>query len=287
MPNFKQDKIAIVYDFDKTLSPKDMQNYGVFEQLSEDPQEFWSSVHNERDETQAEELLIYMKRMIDRAEKQGAAFTRETFESHGSAIDFFEGVETWFGRINNFVKELSCDTVAVEHYVISSGLADMIRGCSIREEFKKIYACEFIYAEDTGKPVWPARLVTDAAKTQYLFRINKGHLEPTNRDVNKHMPQDQRAIPFSNLMYIGDSDTDVPSMAVVMKNGGHSVAVFNPDSKQDKKTQSRMKELKEAGRIDFYCEANYSQGSTLECLVLKTLQVIAHRIMLRKAISEL
>lgn len=287
MSDFKQDTIAIVYDFDKTLSPKDMQNYGVFDQLSTNPTDFWESVHKERDETQAEELLIYMKRMIDQAEKRGSAFTSAIFKEHGSTIDFFEGVDTWFDRINEFVHTLFDGEVKLEHYVISSGLADMIRGCAIHDKFHKIYACEFIYENETGKPVWPARLVTDAAKTQYLFRINKGHLEPIDRGVNKHMPQDQRAIPFSNLMYIGDSDTDVPSMAVVMKNGGHSVAVYNPDLKEDEETQGRMKELKDAGRIDFYCEADYSQGSTLECLVLKTLQVIARRIILRKSISEL
>ena len=227
---FSQNKIALVYDFDKTLSPKDMQEYGVFGHIGMPAGDFWPQVHHERDETGAEELLVYMRKMIQAAHNKGEDFTKDKFHEHGAGIAFFPGVETWFDRVNQFVTTICPnEEIVVEHYIVSSGLSDMIAGCKIANSFKKIYACEFIY--EHGVPVWPGRLVTDAAKTQYLFRINKGLLDPNDKGVNGHMPEFKRRIPFSNLMYFGDSETDIPSMNVTMKNGGHSVAVYGPEKK--------------------------------------------------------
>lgn len=275
----------MVYDFDKTLSPKDMQAFGIFAHINVVEREFWDEVHLERDETKAEELLIYMRKMIDLANAQGSGFTKAKLRELGKQITFFDGVETWFDRVNDFVFSISQGKVEVEHYIVSSGLRDMIKGCAINENFKRIYACEFIFEND--KPVWPARIVTDAAKTQYIFRINKGKLDPVDGKINEHMPEAERAVPFSNMVYVGDSDTDIPSMAVVMKNGGHSVAVFDPDKREDSKHMEKMASLKKANRIDFYCPADYSVGSTLEKMMFQTLNVIANRIVLRKAIHDL
>lgn len=286
MTKFHQNKIAIVYDFDKTLSPKDMQEFGIFDFIGVSPTEFWKEVHDDRDCTKAEELLVYMRKMITRASKDGSEFTQDTLISLGSGIEFFEGVETWFDRVDAFVGEVSGEeTIQIEHYIISSGLRDMIMGCSIANKFRKIYACEFIY--EGGKPIWPARIVTDAAKTQYLFRINKGILDPIDRRINDHMAEADRAVPFSNLIYIGDSDTDIPSMTVVMKNGGHSIAVHDPIKAKDTAHMEKMEKLKSAKRIDFYSAANYSKGSELERMVFQTLRVIANRIVLRQAISRM
>lgn len=282
---FTQNKIAMVYDFDKTLSPKDMQAFGIFDHIKVDEAQFWADVKKERDESKAEELLVYMRKMIDLAKAQGSGFTQEKLRELGKQITFFDGVETWFERINEFVRVLTGGQVEVEHYIVSSGLRDMIKGCAINENFKRIYACEFIFED--GKPVWPARIVTDAAKTQYIFRINKGKLDPVDGKINEHMPEEMRAVPFSNMIYVGDSDTDIPSMAVVMKNGGHSVAVFHPDKRDDELHMDKMASLKEAKRIDFYCPADYSADSTLENMMFQTLNVIANRILLRKAIYDL
>lgn len=236
MSSFHQNKIAIVYDFDKTLSPKDMQEFGIFDHIGAQSSDFWADVKKVRDETKAEELLVYMKKMIFAARDEKSEFTQEKLISLGKDIEFFNGVETWFDRVNSYVSEIAGDTpIHVEHYIVSSGLRDMIKGSKIAEKFKRIYACEFMYED--GKPIWPARIVTDAAKTQYIFRINKGVLDPVEDGINDHMPESERAIPFSNLMYIGDSVTDIPSMAVVMKNGGHSVAVYDPLKADD---QSHM-----------------------------------------------
>ena len=286
MKIFHQNTIAIVYDFDKTLSPKDMQEFGIFDHIGADPATFWAEVKAVRQETRAEELLVYMRKMIDMAQQKGSGFTQEKLVSLGKDIKFFDGVETWFERVDEYVHELTGDdTVKVEHYIVSSGLRDMILGSRIADKFKRIYACEFMY--EGGVPVWPARIVTDAAKTQYIFRINKGVLDPVDGTINDHMPEAERAVPFSNMMYIGDSDTDIPSMAVVMKNGGHSVAVYNPDKKINDEHMQKMAKLKDAGRIDFYCEADYSEGSKLETMIFKTLQVVASRIQLRRDIYEL
>lgn len=283
---FHQNKIAIVYDFDKTLSPKDMQEYGVFGQIGVSGAEFWKEVHKERDETGGEELLVYMRKMIKAAGEKGDDFSLKKFHQHGRTIEFFNGVNTWFDRINSHVSQVCPQSsISVEHYIVSSGLGDMINACEISKYFEKIYACEFIY--ENGVPVWPGRLVTDAAKTQYLFRINKGILDPNDKDVNAHMEEAKRRVPFSNLIYIGDSDTDIPSMNVTMKNGGHSIAVFHPEKLKDREHMEKMKSLRAAKRVDFFCEADYGVGSALEGLMFNTLDVIAKRIALRQKIFEL
>ncbi len=170
--------------------------------------------------------------------------------------------------------------VNVEHYIISSGLKEMIEGCDIASHFKEVFACEFSY-DRYGKPKWPARVISDTSKTQYLFRINKGVLD-VNESINSHMPPSDRRIPFNNMIYFGDGDTDVPSMAVMMGNGGHAVAVHKPGE-----DDSKCRMLRKAKRIDYYCAADFREGSTLDQLVKDTLRVIVSRVALRARIFEL
>lgn len=277
---FHQNKIAIVYDFDGTLSPEAMQHYGVLPLLDIKPSDFWQDVKNKRKKQSAEELLVYMREMIKRADHLNVKLDRDSFKEHGAKISFFLGVETWFDRINGYVSQISDEAVEVRHYIISSGLKEMIEGCKIADHFERVYACEFIY-DHYGHPVWPARIISDSSKTQYLFRINKGILD-VNDPINGHMPNEDRPIPFDNMLYLGDGDTDVPSMAVMMQNGGHAIAVH--PTGQD--CSNKCRELKNARRIDFYCEADYREGSDLDGLVKNTLDVIVSRILLRKRISE-
>lgn len=278
---FRQSKVAIVYDFDETLSKEAMQHYGVLPALNIAPGDFWRGVKDERKNNRSEELLVYMKRMIAIARERRVPLTRESFRAHGAGIKFFPGVDGWFSRMNEFVKSLpDAQGVELEHYIVSSGLKNMIEGCSIAKEFTEIFACEFDY-NDSGEPEWPSRVISDSSKTQYLFRINKGILD-VNESINQHMPEGDRAIPFDNMIYIGDGDTDVPSMAVTMKGGGHAVAVHSRE-KGNKKCAS----LKDAGRVDFYCEADYREGSQLDDLIKSTLRVIVSRIVLRQKIHAL
>lgn len=277
---FSQNTIALVYDFDGTLSPEAMQHYGVLPSLNIDPPAFWADVKKKRTNEEAEELLVYMREMINIADQKGVKLDRAVFSDHGSKIQFFEGVTEWFDRINEFVSTISGGDVQCEHYIISSGLKEMIDGCKIAKEFRSIFACEFSY-DHYGHPSWPARVISDTSKTQYLFRINKGVLD-LNQSINSHTPLNERPIPFDNMIYFGDGDTDVPSMAVVMQNGGHAVAVHQP-GEDNQKCQA----LRQAKRIDFFCEADYRDGSKLDDMVKKTLRVIANRIVLRQSIHNL
>jgi hypothetical protein len=278
---FNQNTIALVYDFDGTLSPEAMQHYGVLPSLGIEPSEFWTSVKAKRQESRSEELLVYMKEMIRLSDQKGVKLDRPQFFEHGKSIQFFEGVETWFDRIDEYVGSISKnDPVTVEHYIISAGLKEMIEGCSVAAKFKAIFACEFSY-DQYGHPDWPSRVVSDTSKTQYLFRINKGVLD-VNESINSHMPLSQRRVPFDNMIYFGDGDTDVPSMAVMMANGGHAVAVHPPG-----KDVQKCLDLKKAKRIDYFCPADYREGSELDDLVKKTLSVIIARTALRHRIFEL
>lgn len=277
---FFQDTIALVYDFDGTLSPQAMQHYGVLPALGVAPDDFWAEVKELRKKERAEELLVYMKHMIDLADSQKVKLSKEDFAKHGETIEFFAGVEDWFPRINQYVADLvDGSDVNVEHYIVSSGLKEMIQGSKIAKHFKEIFACEFRY-DQYGHPDWPSRIISDTSKTQYLFRINKGVLD-VNEHINSHMPREDRAVPYDNMIYFGDGDTDVPSMAVTMANGGHAVAVYKPGD-----DDSKCRKLREAGRIDYFCPADYSEGSMLDTFVKNTLRILTSRISLRQKVSN-
>lgn len=280
-PSFNRNTIALVYDFDGTLSPQAMQHYGVLPSLGIDPNEFWGKVKEKRRKERSEELLVYMKEMIRLSDEKGVKLDRDQFKQHGAGIEFFDGVETWFDRVNSYISSISeGEEIIVEHYIISSGLREMIEGCAISGFFNEIYACEFAY-DQYGHPIWPSRIVSDTSKTQYLFRINKGVLD-VNDSINSHMPLLERRVPFENMIYFGDGDTDVPSMAVMMANGGHAIAVYPPDG-----DNAKCLDLKKTNRIDYFCPADYRDGSELDDLVKRTLSVIVARTNLRRRIHQL
>lgn len=278
--SFENNIIALIYDFDGTLSPEAMQHYGVLPSLEVNPSDFWADVKRKRHEKKSEELLVYMQEIVKLADSKNVKLDKAKFREHGSKIEFFQGVVDWFPRIEAFVESLSGGReIVLEHYIISSGLKEMIEGCAIANQFREIFACEFDY-DQYGHPVWPSRIISDTSKTQYLFRINKGVLD-VNDSINSHMPYDQRRIPFDNMIYFGDGETDVPSMAVMMANGGHALAVYKPGDNPEK-----CEILREANRIDYFCPADYSEGSQLDDLVKKTLSVIVARVLLRGAIFD-
>ena len=213
--------IAICYDFDKTLSPDDMQAQGFIQAVGYDnPELFWRESNARAGKNDMDTNLSYMYQMIDTAE--GAmVFSKKTMREYGAKVQLFPGVETWFDRIRNYGKERG---VIVEHYVISSGLKEMIEGTSVAEKFEKIYASSFLYNEK-GVAIWPAQVVNYTNKTQFLFRIEKGVLDINDPGVNDSFPPDKIRIPFRNIIYMGDSDTDIPCMKLVNTYGGHSIGV--------------------------------------------------------------
>ena len=264
---FSHRTIALVYDFDGTLSPLSMQEYTVFQELNIDPTEFWPEVKRVTRQNEASEVLTYMRMMAERIVQAQVPINKDRLGRLGSQIQYFPGVETWFERMNSFVREQTSGYVSLRHYIVSSGLREILQGTSIAKHFHTIFASQYSY-DSFGRPVFVDRVITDVSKTQYLFRINKG-LEDLSESVNEHMDEGIRPIPFSNMIYIGDGDTDVPSMAVTRKNGGHAFAVYTPGE-----SRKKCDVLFRANRVDAYFEANYSANSQLDLFVKNLLKKI-------------
>jgi len=254
----KKPIIAIMYDFDKTLSTNDMQNYSFIPSLGIETDTFWEESNALAEKEEMDGLLSYMYLMLKKAKNKDIAITRENFVKLGKGIEYYPGVEQWFDRINQYGKEHG---VVIEHYVISSGLQEIIEGSSIYKYFAKTYACEFLY--DVNKvAVWPKNIVNFTTKTQFLFRINKGELKISeDKKLNTYIPESERRIPFRNMIYIGDGLTDVPCMKLVKVNGGQSIAVFK---KRNKTTAAK---LMNENRVDFITQADYSENSELDSII--------------------
>ncbi len=250
--------IAICYDFDGTLCPRYMQEYGYIPQLGVKPKHFWKMAIDLAKEQNADPILCYMFLMVREAGMHnGVELTRKSFQTHGRDIDFFPGVTSWFGRMNRFAKSKG---VKLEHYIISSGIKEMIEGCRIGKEFKTIYASSFLY-DQNGIAKWPSMAVNYTTKTQFLFRINKGCLDVWDTaGINAYQPMEQRPVPFSRMIFIGDGETDVPCMSLVKNLGGYSVAVHKTSPVAKKKA----KLLLEEGRVNLISPADYSAGSVLD-----------------------
>jgi hypothetical protein len=262
--SFDKKTIALVYDFDGTLSPRPMQDYAFLPQIGEDASAFWKESNRLAREQGADALITYMHLMYKKAKAKGVRIDRAGLVAQGRNVELYPGVDEWFDEIGSYVK-LRAEThgISLRHYLVSSGLTEIIEGTRIYKRFHNVFASEYWF--EAYEVPYPKRVITDTGKTQYLFRINKG-IENLGENINQHMPEAARPIPFSNMIYFGDGDTDVPSMAVMRKNGGHAVAV-HPLGKARKKCV----ELFKAGRCDFFAPADYRRGSELfkrTCLLL-------------------
>lgn len=250
--------LAICYDFDKTLSPDDMQAQGFIQSVGYDVGEFWKQSNGLASGNDMDQNLAYMLMMQQAAEGK-KLFTRGELMKCGKEVALFPGVKDWFKRICTYGEEHG---VLVEHYIISSGLKEMIEGTDVAGEFKKIYASSFFYNEK-GVAIWPAQVVNYTNKTQFLFRIEKGVLDINDPGVNDSFAPDEMRVPFRNMVYIGDSDTDVPCMKLVNVNGGYSIGVYNADTRDKTKVYKMMRE----NRIKYYAPADYSEGKELDILL--------------------
>ncbi len=255
---------ALCYDFDKTLSPRNMQEYAFIDDIGMTPKDFWDECNETMRLNHMDDILAYMYVMCKKARGK-LLLTRKTLNDLGRGVELFKGVDTWFDRVNAYAEQKG---MKAEHYIISSGLKEIIEGTSIANRFERIYAAEYCYDAD-GVPVWPAMAVNYTSKTQFLYRINKGIFEVRENDgLNEFMPEEKRRVPFRNIVYIGDGYTDVPSMKVVRMNGGHSVAVFQED-------REKMSELILKGRADYAVYADYSVGSDIERTVFALIDLAA------------
>lgn len=254
----KKPILAICYDFDKTLSPDDMQAQGYIQSIGFEVSEFWKESNNLATDNDMDQNLAYMYMMASKSRGK-RLFTRENLRGAGAKVELFPGVDTWFDRINQYGDSKG---VEVEHYIISSGLKEMIEGTKVADKFKKIYASSFYYDVD-GVAVWPAQVVNYTNKTQFLFRIEKGVLDVNNQGVNSYFAPDEYRIPFRNIVYIGDSDTDIPCMKLVNINGGHSIGVYNSETKD----KSKVFRMLDENRIKYFVPADYTKGAKLEQLI--------------------
>ena len=256
----KEDRpvLAICYDFDKTLSPDDMQAQGYIQSVGYDVGEFWRQTDVLAKQNEMDQNLAYMYMMVREA-VGNLVFSRKTLAEYGSHVTLFPGVEDWFSRIREYGAERG---VIVEHYIISSGLREMIEGTRVAGEFEKIYASSF-YFNERGVAVWPAQVINYTNKTQFLFRISKGVLEPNDPAVNDPVAPEELRVPFRNMVYIGDSDTDIPCMKLVNSNGGHSIGVYNSETKDKSKVHKMLRDR----RIKYFVPADYREGGELDLLL--------------------
>ena len=261
---FDKKTIALVYDFDGTLSPKPMQEYAFLPKIGADARQFWAESNRIAREERADPLITYMHLLYKKAKAAGVRIDRADLVAQGRDVELYAGVEEWFDQIAGYVKlRAEGHGIALRHYLVSSGLTEIIEGTRIYRHFHNVFASEYWF-EAYDLP-YPKRVITDTGKTQFLFRINKG-VEDLGDSINQHMPEEARPIPFANMIYFGDGETDVPSMAVMRKNGGHAVAVHPPG-----KGRRKCVELFKAHRCDFYAPADYRRGSDLfrrTCLLL-------------------
>jgi len=261
---FEKKTMALVYDFDGTLSPRPMQDYAFLPQIGQDASAFWKESNRLAKEQGADSLITYMHLLYKKAKEAGVRIDRDDLVAQGRNVELYAGVEDWFDALGDYVKlRAESHGVGLRHYLISSGLTEIIEGTRIYKRFHNVFASEYWF-EAYDLP-YPKRVITDTGKTQYLFRINKG-IEDLGNNINQHMPEDARPIPFFNMIYFGDGDTDVPSMAVMRKNGGHAVAVYPPG-----KAKKKCVDLFKAGRCDFFAPADYRRGSELfkrTCLLI-------------------
>jgi len=259
--------VALIYDFDGTLAPGNMQEHTFLPHLGIDKESFWTEANAMAVAHDMDGILAYMQLMLDKANEKNVSVMRSDFIWFGQGITFFSGVETFFERINAFAANLN---LHIDHHVVSSGLREFILGTPIAKNFRNIFASGFKYNED-GVAKWPALAINYTGKTQYLFRINKGiDNSYDNARVNKFMPGSEKPVPFSRMIYIGDGETDVPAMKMVKYQGGATVAVYNPDtliSSTVKNQRQVCLEMIEQKRVDYIAAADYSENSPLFLLI--------------------
>ncbi|MDR1670962.1 MAG: haloacid dehalogenase-like hydrolase [Alistipes sp.] len=277
--------VALIYDFDGTLAAGNMQEYDFIPAVGKTGQDFWHESSQLARDADADPILTYMARMLAEARASGVAITRERFREFGRSVRLFPGVEEWFGRVNRYGHEKGLNVV---HYINSSGLREMIEGTTIAGEFRKIYACSFLYNE-TGEAYWPGVAINYTNKTQFIFKINKG-VEAVwdGKAVNEFIEESRRPVPFRRMIYFGDGTTDIPCMRLVKSSGGYSIAVWNPTEegagrKDDPGSPEKAaKKLLVENRVDFVTPADYSEGGQLDEIVKTIIDKIAAEVKLSR-----
>ena len=272
--------MAICYDFDETLIIGNMQEYDCLKTLGENSADFWKESNRLATQKQMDKIASYMYLILERAREKKINLTKKAFQNFGKNIQFYAGVTDWFQRINAYA---ALKGIHMKHYIISSGLKEMIEGTGIAKEFQNIFASSFLY-DDDNHPIWPAVVLNYTSKTQFLFRINKGCEDITDDEsINKLIPEPDRAVPFTHMIYIGDGDTDVPCMRIVKEHGGHAIAVYNPQKKAGKET---ARHLAVDDRVHILLPADYRENQPLEQYVHALIDKVAADVHVQKLEKE-
>ena len=257
----RKPKMAICYDFDKTLSPDDMQAFTLIPSFGIDESNALAK------DNLMDNNLAWMYELKRYSEFKGKSLRREYFNSVGKDIPLYKGVNTWFDRMNKYAESKG---IELEHYIISSGLKEIIEGSTISNQFKRIYASSYLYSAD-GIAIWPTQAINYTNKTQYIFRIAKGYFDEYDERVNDSVPDNKLYVPYENIVYIGDSATDIPCMRLVKSKGGYSIGVFDPE----KNARKKVYQLFSDDRINYYAPADYSARSELSRYMKQIIDEIA------------
>lgn len=267
----KNVRMALVYDFDGTLAPGNLQENSFIPDVGMKASDFWDEVDKLAEAQQADRILMYMYVMLDKARSAKISVHPEDFKKRGATIEFFDGVKDWFDRISDYGKS---KRVNVEHYIVSSGNAEIIQGSSIASRVNGIYGSKFMFDENSVA-CWPAFAINFTTKTQFLFRINKGaHDLSDDRKINEFVEMEDRPVPFENMVYIGDGATDVPCFRLVKQLGGLSIVVYKPRTKG---AHERANHFIRDGRVQCSAQADYRDGKELDLIVKTQIDLVAAR----------
>ena len=274
-------RMALIYDFDGTLASGNMQEGMFIPNLGMTKKEFWAEVNRIAKEHQADNVLAYMHLMLKKASERKVPVRLKDFKELGKSISLFKGVEDWFGNIDSYSQGMG---IRNEHYIVSSGNAEIIEGSCIASKFKGIYASRFMFNEN-DVAMWPAQAINFTTKTQFLFRINKdAHDLSDEKEVNKYVPKNQRPVPFENMVYFGDGATDIPCFRLVKEEGGLSIAVFKPNTRG---AREKALQLLTDGRVHHITPADYQKGSDLDKVVKAQIDYVAAREVRTRKLSVL
>jgi hypothetical protein len=299
---FEQNVIAIIWDFDKTLA-KDYMQKPIFEKYGVNERDFWNE-NNSLVEKYKEKGInvnkdtIYLNHLLTCVE-QGVfeGLNNSLLRELGKKIAFYEGIPDFFSSVKRIIEESEKYKkyhITLEHYIVSTGLAEMIKGSVISPFVEGIWGCEFIeepiksnleikeysntlVAQSCIKQI--AYAIDHTSKTRALFEINKGANKYGNIDVNAKLPPNTRRIPFSNMIYIADGPSDVPAFSIIKQNGGKTFAVY---PKGEVKHLNQVDKLREDNRIDMYGEADYQEGTLTYLWITEQVKKIADKIYAEK-----
>ena len=275
-----QNTIALVFDYDQTLSPNYMQDEVLFPSFGIDPPKFWQRCHALVHDEGYDSELAYLKALLDCLGMDRP--TNQQLRDLGAGLQFYPGIPGMFEEFKTGLlrPEHEMLGIRVEYYIISSGIKALLEGSRLAPHVRAIFACEFA-GDASGRIAFPKRVISHTQKTQFLFRINKGMLDHS-QDVNDHMPPDLRPVPFEHMIYIGDGPTDVPCFTVVRQHGGHAIAVYNPDDKSRTSFRKCYQLVGTADRVHHIAPADYRPGSHLRLLIEQMVGETADKILTRR-----